>query len=78
MSSVNRGECATIGGLYRPTHLCVAHFELHKKFERFIFCFFCDVVRLGFTFFLMVGAGRDCGKDGWGPSRYYLLCWSIV
>ncbi len=21
----------------------------------------------------MVGAGRDCGKDGWGPSRYYWL-----
>ncbi len=40
MSSVNRGECATIGGLYRPTHLCVAHFELHKTFERFIFSFF--------------------------------------
>ncbi len=31
MSSVNRGECVTIGGLYRPAHLCVAHFELHKK-----------------------------------------------
>ncbi len=30
------------------------------------------------TVFLMVGAGRDCGKDGWGPSQYYLLCWSIV
>ncbi len=31
VSSVNRGECVTTGGLYRPTHLCVAHFELHKK-----------------------------------------------
>ncbi len=36
MSSVNRGECVTIGGftiggLYRAAHLCVAHFELHKK-----------------------------------------------
>ncbi len=30
------------------------------------------------TIFLMVGAGRDCGKDGWGPSRYYWLYWSIV
>ncbi len=28
MSSANRGECVTTGGLYRPTHLCVAHFEL--------------------------------------------------
>ncbi len=28
MSSANRGECDTTGGLYRPTHLCVAHFEL--------------------------------------------------
>ncbi len=44
MSSANTGECVTTGGLYRPTHLCVAHFELHKKtFQRF----FCDVVRLG-------------------------------
>ncbi len=30
------------------------------------------------TVFLMVGAVRDCVKDGWGPSRYYWLCWSIV
>ncbi len=46
MSSVHRGECVTTGGLYRPTHLCVAHFELHKKkkVHRF-FCF--GVVRLG-------------------------------
>ncbi len=27
---------------------------------------------------LMVGAGKDCGRDGWSPSRCYLLCWSIV
>ncbi len=44
MSSASRGECVTTGGLYRPTHLCVAHFELHKK--SFI-VFFHDVVRLG-------------------------------
>ncbi len=31
MSSAHRGECVTTGGMYRPTHLCVAHFELHKK-----------------------------------------------
>ncbi len=43
MSSANRGECVTTGGLYRPTHLCKAHFELHK----FSDSFFCNVVRLG-------------------------------
>ncbi len=31
MSSANRGECVTTGGLYRHTYLCVAHFKLHKK-----------------------------------------------
>ncbi len=41
MSSANRGECVTTGGLYRPTHLCVAHFELHKK------VIFPYVIRLG-------------------------------
>ncbi len=30
VSSVNRGECVTTGDLYRPTHLCVEHFKLHK------------------------------------------------
>ncbi len=30
------------------------------------------------TVYLRVGAGRDCGRGGWGPSRYYWLCWSIV
>ncbi len=44
MSSAHRGECVTTGGLYRPTHLCVAHFELHKKVS---YCFFFGVVRLG-------------------------------
>ncbi len=33
MSSANRGECVTTGGLYRTTRLCVAHFELHQKVE---------------------------------------------
>ncbi len=46
MYSAHRGECVTTGGLYRPTHLCVAHFELHKKSS--VFFFFCfGVVRLG-------------------------------
>ncbi len=38
MSSANRGECVTTGGFYRPTHLCVAHFELHKKVSEFFLC----------------------------------------
>ncbi len=40
MSSAYRGECVTTGGLYRPTHLCVAHFELHKKVSNgfFLWC----------------------------------------
>ncbi len=25
------------------------------------------------TVYLRVGAGRDCGRGGWGPSRYYCL-----
>ncbi len=44
MYSAHRGECVTTGGLYRPTHLCVAHFELHKKVSH---SFFFGVVRLG-------------------------------
>ncbi len=38
-------ESVTTGGLYRPTHLCVAHFELHKK--KVAYSFFFGVVRLG-------------------------------
>ncbi len=45
MSSAHRGECVTTGGLYRPTHLCVAHFELHTKKK--VHSFFFGVVRLG-------------------------------
>ncbi len=104
VSSANRGECVTTGCLYRPTHLCVAHFELPKKVTDSFFlwcgkvggggvpCFregwgdlssglsqpegkSCWAVwRSGLwcsgTVFLMAGAGRDCGKDGWGPARY--------
>ncbi len=43
MSSAHRGECVTTGGLYRPTHLCVAHFELHKKVS---YSFFFSVVKV--------------------------------
>ncbi len=35
MSSAHRGECVTTGGLYRPTHLCVAHLNCTKKFTQF-------------------------------------------
>ncbi len=38
---MHRGECAATGGLYRPTHLCVAHLNCTKKFS-----FFFGVVRL--------------------------------
>ncbi len=40
---MHRGECAATGGLYRPTHLCVAHLNCTKKFS---FFFFFGVVRL--------------------------------
>ncbi len=41
---VHRGECVTTGGLYRPTHLCVAHLNCtenrkqKKKFTVFLWC----------------------------------------
>ncbi len=56
---VHRGACVTTGGLYRPTHLCVAHFELHKKVS---YSFFFDVVRLG-------GVWRE-REGGWGWSMF--------
>ncbi len=55
MSSAHRGECITTGGLYRPIHLCVAHFELHKKVHT---VFFFGVVRLGGV--LRGGGGGPC------------------
>ncbi len=58
MSSAHRGEGVTTGGLYRPTHLCVAHFELHKKVS-YIFFFF-------FFFFGVVRLGGVCGEGGGG------------
>ncbi len=50
VSSVNRGECVSTGVLYRPTHLCVAHFQLHRKLLR--------------QFFLWCGKVEGC--LGWG------------
>ncbi len=44
MSSAHRGECVTTGGLYRPTHLCVAHFELQKKKSSTQFVLWCGKV----------------------------------
>ncbi len=40
---MHRGECVTTGGLYGPTHLCVAHLNCTKKVNSFFF----DEVRLG-------------------------------
>ncbi len=47
---VHRGECVTTGGLYRPTHLCVAHLNCtKKKFTVFSFSMFQEVgVCMGF------------------------------
>ncbi len=66
MSSVNTGACATTGGLYRPTHLCVAHFVVNKKV-----CtkksFFCYVVRLGGVVHVSGGRGFVWGfREGRG------------
>ncbi len=32
---MHRGECVTTGGLYRPTHLCVAHLNCTKISSQF-------------------------------------------
>ncbi len=53
---VHRGECVTTGGLYRPTHLCVAHFELHKK--------------VSYSFFLWRGKVGWCLEGGGGWSMF--------
>ncbi len=39
---MHRGECVTTGGLYRPTHLCVAHLNCTKKFT--VFFLWCGKV----------------------------------
>ncbi len=33
---MHRGECVTTGGLYGPTHLCVAHLNCTKKVHSLI------------------------------------------
>ncbi len=55
---MHRGECAATGGLYRPTHLCVAHLNCTKKVHSF-FVFFFGVVRLGGVWW-GVGGGGPC------------------
>ncbi len=53
---MHRGECVTTGGLYGPTHLCVAHLNCTKKVHSIFF----DEVRLG------VGGGVLRGGGGGG------------
>ncbi len=45
VSSACRGESVATGGLCRPAHLCVAHFELHRNKSLTVFS--CDVVMWG-------------------------------
>ncbi len=59
VSSAHRGECVTTGGLYRPTHLCVAHFELHKKSS--VFLLWCGKVG---------GVFGEGGRGGGGGSMF--------
>ncbi len=35
---MHRGECVTTGGLYRPTHLCVAHLDCTKSLHFVLWC----------------------------------------
>ncbi len=51
---VHRGECVTTGGLYRPTHLCVAHLNCTKKKKK------------SSQFFLWCGKVGGCLVRGWG------------
>ncbi len=53
MSSVHGGECVTTGGLYRPTHLCVAHLNCTEK-------------RKVHSFFLWCGKVGGCLEGGGG------------
>ncbi len=48
---MHRGECAATGGLYRPTHLCVAHLSCTKKVH---------------SFFLWCGKVGGCFGEGGG------------
>ncbi len=69
---MHRGECFTTGGLYRPTHLCVAHLDCTKKK---VYILFFGVLRLGDVWRGGGGGGSmfqevgDCmgfqGRVGW-------------
>jgi len=37
-----------------------------------------SVLWCSITIFLMARDERDCENDGWGSSRYWWLCWSIL
>ncbi len=55
---MHRGECVTTGGLYRPTHLCVAHLNCTKRSSQFFL--WCGkvggcLVRGGWSMFQEVG-----------------------
>ncbi len=54
---MHRGECAATGGLYRPTHLCVAHLNCTKKVHSFFF-FFLWCGKVGGC--LVGGGGGPC------------------
>ncbi len=61
MYSAHRGECGfSTGGLYMPTHLCLAHFELHKKKSSQFFALV--LVRLG-------GGVLESEGGGWSSFR---------
>ncbi len=61
---MHRGECVTTGGLYGPTHLCVAHLNCTKK-KKFT-VFFFDEVRLGGGVHVSGGRGLHGVSEGGG------------
>ncbi len=52
-------ESVTTGGLYRPTHLCVAHFDLRKK--------------VSYSFFLWCGKAGGC-LERWSMFQEVGVC----
>ncbi len=61
---MHRGECVTTGGLYGPTHLCVAHLNCTKKKKKSSFFFF--EVRLGGRVHVSGGRGLHGVSEGGG------------
>ncbi len=66
---MHRGECVTTAGLYRPTHLCVAHLNCTKKSSQFFL--WCGKVGGGvFGGVDHVSGGRGFhGVSEWGGSH---------